>query len=352
MALMKVTSPHAHDTRIRDTAEVMRLVILATVPGIIALTVFFGWGTLINIMVCTVFGFAMEAWVVKRRKRPVMFYLKDNSALLTAVLLGIALPPFIPWWAAAVGILFAIGIGKQLYGGMGYNPFNPAMVGYVVLLISFPVQMTMWTAPAGAGLDMASFGTLLQIKFAGGSFDAYTMATPLDLALKQNQNMIFSDIAAQSPQFGLLAGIGWEEASLAFLFGGLFLLYKRIYTWHAPVAFLATLTLCSLIGWLPNSANGHGSPLFHLFSGATMLGAFFIVTDPVSSAVTTKGRLVYGACIGLLVYLIRAFGSYPDAVAFAVLLMNFAAPIIDNYTQPRTYGHKKAGIEKSPENKP
>ncbi len=151
------------------------------------------------------------------------------------------------------------------------------------------------------------------------------------------------DLWAQTPQFGRWAGIGWEWVNLAFLAGGLWLLYRRIFTWHAPVAMLASLTLMSALFYAGGSSSSGGSPLFHLLSGATMFGAFFIVTDPVSSAVSVRGRLVFGALIGVLVYLIRVWGNYPDAVAFAVLIANFAAPFIDHYTQPRVYGHGKSG---------
>ena len=257
--------------------------------------------------------------------------------MVTAVLLGIALPPYSPWWLIAVGIASSILLAKHLYGGLGYNPFNPAMVGYVVLLISFPIQMSSWAAPRGVG-ELPGLLDALQACFTPGNFDAVTMATPLDL-LKQNSSLLMDDLWQQNAQFGRWAGIGWEWASLAFLAGGLWLLYQRVFTWHAPIAMLVALALTAALFYDGGSSASGGSPLFHLLSGATMFGAFFIITDPVSSAVSTRGRLVFGALIGLLVYLIRVYGNYPDAVAFAVLIMNFAAPFIDQYTQPRSYGH-------------
>ena len=335
MALMRITSPHAHGPL--TTSKVMQNVLLATVPGIIVLTHFFGFGVLVNIAWAAVLALAFEALALYLRKRPLGFYLGDYSALVTAVLLGIALPPYSPWWLIAVGIASAILLAKHLYGGMGYNPFNPAMVGYVVLLISFPVQMTSWAPPRGAG-ELPGLMAALQACFTPAAFDGVTMATPLDI-LKQNNSLLIEDLWQQSPQFGRWAGLGWEWANLAFLAGGLWLLYQRIYTWHAPVAMLSTLALMSALFYDGGSSNSGGSPLFHLLSGATMFGAFFIITDPVSSAVSNRGRLVFGALIGILVYLIRVFGNYPDAVAFAVLTMNLAAPFIDQYTQPRTYGH-------------
>ncbi|MCX2974627.1 electron transport complex subunit RsxD [Halieaceae bacterium IMCC8485] len=335
MALMRITSPHAHGPM--STARVMQNVLLATVPGVIVLTHFFGFGTLVNIIWASILALAFEALALRLRKRPLGFYLGDYSALVTAVLLGIALPPYSPWWLIAVGIASSILLAKHLYGGLGYNPFNPAMVGYVVLLISFPVQMSSWAAPRGVG-ELPGLLDALQACFTPGNFDAVTMATPLDL-LKQNNSLLMDDLWQQNVQFGRWAGIGWEWASLAFLAGGLWLLYQRVFTWHAPIAMLVALALTAALFYDGGSSASGGSPLFHLLSGATMFGAFFIITDPVSSAVSTRGRLVFGALIGLLVYLIRVYGNYPDAVAFAVLIMNFAAPFIDQYTQPRSYGH-------------
>jgi electron transport complex protein RnfD len=337
MALMRITSPHAHGPM--QTSTVMLNVLLATIPGIAVLTHFFGYGTLVNLIWGCTLAVAFEALALKLRGRPLAFYLKDYSAIVTATLLCIALPPYSPWWLIGVGMASAILLAKHLYGGLGYNPFNPAMVGYVILLISFPVQMTSWAPPRGTG-ELPGFIEALQACFTPATFDGTTMATPLDV-LKQNNSELIKDLWQQNSQFGRWAGIGWEWANLAFLAGGAWLLYRRIFTWHAPVAMLVSLTVMAALFYDGGSSASGGSPLFHLLSGATMLGAFFIVTDPVTSAVSTRGRLVYGALIGILVYIIRVRGNYPDAVAFAVLLMNFAAPFVDHYTQPRTYGHKR-----------
>jgi electron transport complex protein RnfD len=335
MALLRLTSPHAHGPM--STQRVMLNVLLATVPGILVLTWFFGYGTLVNILFGCAVALACEALALKLRRRPLGFYLKDLSALVTAVLLCIALPPYAPWWLIATGVASAILLAKHFYGGLGYNPFNPAMVGYVILLISFPVQMTAWAPPRGLG-QVPGFMEALQACFTPAAFDGTTMATPLDV-LKLNSSQLIEDLWAENPQFGRWGGVGWEWVNIAFLAGGAWLLYKRIFTWHAPVAMLATLTLFAALFYDGGSSASGGSPLFHLLSGATMFGAFFIVTDPVTSAVSLRGRLIYGALIGALVYIIRVRGNYPDAVAFAVLIMNFAAPFIDYYTQPRTYGH-------------
>ncbi|MBB3062828.1 electron transport complex subunit RsxD [Microbulbifer rhizosphaerae] len=341
MALMRATSPHALSGE--STTKVMLQVAAATVPGVLALVIYFGIGVLINILLCTATALACEAAVMKLRSRPVAFYLKDGSAFVTALLLGIALPPYCVWWLPVVGTFTAIVLAKHLYGGMGYNPFNPAMVGYVVLLISFPVAMTRWVGPAeliyGApGIDEA-LG--LVFGFGGYNVDGYTRATPLEV-VRLNESVLLSRLYEMEPVFnkGTLAGLGWETVNFGFLLGGLFLLFRRIITWHAPVAMLATLALLSLLFYDSGSSLSEGSPMLHLFSGATMLGAFFIITDPISGATSNRGRLIFGAGVGLLTYVIRAWGTYPDAVAFAVLLMNFAAPTIDNYTVPRTYGHK------------
>lgn len=344
MSLLKPSSPHAHsDSSISSTGQIMRTVIFATLPGLIALTHFFGIGSIINLALACIFCVAFEAAALKLRNKDLKFYLSDYSAVVTAVLLALALPPYAPWWLIACGCFFAIVVAKHLYGGLGFNPFNPAMVGYVVLLISFPVEMTQWRAPMGDGITYVSLMDSFAIAFDSVHIDGFTSATPLD-ALKHSTGLTVEDIYAQHPAFiaGRWAGTGWEWVNIGFLIGGIYLLYQRVFTWHAPVGMLASLFMLSVIFYDGGSSNSAGSPLFHLLSGATMFGAFFIVTDPVTSATSTKGRLIYGAAIGALVFVIRVWGNYPDAVAFAVLLMNFAAPFIDYYTLPRTYGHSRA----------
>ncbi|TQV84732.1 electron transport complex subunit RsxD [Exilibacterium tricleocarpae] len=343
MALMRITSPHAHSPG--DTGDVMRQVIFATIPGLIALSYFFGPGSLMNVIMASFTAVVCEAAVMKLRRRPIAFYLNDYSAVVTGVLLGLALPPYCPWWIVAVGTASAILVAKHLYGGMGYNPFNPAMVGYVVVLISFPVEMTQWAAPRTAlteGQSLLGPLAALQTIWLDAAIDGYTGATPLDV-FKQNNSQLVQHLYATEPVFasGRWAGAGWEWANIGFLLGGAYLLYRRIFTWHAPVATLTVLIVLSTLFYDGGSSTSGGSPLLHLLSGGTMLGAFFIVTDPVTSAVSNRGRLIYGAGVGALIYIIRTWGNYPDAVAFAVLLMNFAAPFIDYYTLPRTYGHEK-----------
>lgn len=335
MTLPRITSPHA--TGANRTQRVMLLVIAATVPGILVLSYFFGIGPLLNIALACGFSLLFEAAILALRKRPVAFFLKDGSVLLTGVLLALALPPYSPWWLIAVATGFAVVFGKQLFGGLGQNPFNPAMIGYVVALVSFPVDMTLW--PAAHSVD-AMAG--VQHVFFGQAFpDAWSQATVLD-TLKTNNSLTLQELWGSNSSFGLFSSHSSEWVNLAFLLGGIFLLRKKLFSWHAPVGMLAALFVMSLIFWNGSGSDSNGSPLFHLLSGATMLGAFFIVTDPVSGATSVQGRLIFGIGVGVLVYVIRAWGGYPDSVAFAVLLMNLCAPTIDYFTRPRTYGHSTA----------
>ena len=338
MSLLVVTSPRAHGNL--STAKVMQTVLLATIPGVAVLTYYFGPGTLINLVLGAVFAVVCESLALWLRGQPLRPFLSDYSALVTSTLLCIALPPYAPWWLLLVGVASSILMAKHLYGGLGYNPFNPAMVGYVVLLISFPLQMSSWAPPRPLVDEVPGLMDALTAVFSASSYDGVTMATPLDL-MRQNTGLLLDDLYEQTPQFGWYGGIGWEAANIAFLLGGIWLLYKRVFTWHAPVAMLVAIALCAALFYDEGSSQSGGSPLFHLLSGATMFGAFFIITDPVSSAVSNRGRLIFGALIGVIVYTIRVGGSYPDAVAFAVLVANFAAPFIDNYTQPTVYGTAK-----------
>ncbi|MCL4121634.1 UNVERIFIED_CONTAM: hypothetical protein GTU68_046915 [Idotea baltica] len=320
----------------------MKLVALATIPGLLAQTYFFGWGTFLQVLIAIITAISAEALVLKCRKRPLRPYLSDNSALLTGVLLALAIPPLSPWWITVIGVIFAIVIAKHLYGGLGQNLFNPAMAAYVVLLISFPVQMTTWLPVKELLTESISFSDSIWLILNGLTMnvDGMTMATPLDTVKTGLKAGLTTNEILTAPIFNSIAGLGWLWVNIGFLLGGLFLLQQRLIHWHIPVSFLASLFVISSLFALfsPDTAT---SPLFNLFSGATMLGAFFIATDPVSAATTPKGRLYYGALIGALVYIIRTWGGFPDGVAFAVLLTNMCVPLIDYYTKPRTYGHKK-----------
>ncbi len=328
-----------------DLSRLMLKVILAIIPGALCLFLFFGWGVIVNLLIASATAVAAEAIMLRLRGKPVIPALKDYSAVLTGLLLALALPPLAPWWIPFIGAAFAIIVAKHLYGGLGYNPFNPAMIGFVVLIISFPLQMTLWSPPSGIDGETLALSDTLTLIFtgnlpAGSVLDSFTMATPLDSSKTQlGLNYTLSEILAQ-PLYGSFAGYGWEWINLAYLVGGIWLWRQGAIHWQIPAGMLAGLFMVSLLFFIADS-DSFGSPVFHLFSGATMLGAFFIATDPVSAATTPCGRLYYGAGIGVIAYTIRTWGGYPDGVAFAVLLMNMAAPTIDYYTQPRVFGHEK-----------
>lgn len=340
MALVQQSSPHTHSPR--PTSRVMLWVILAALPGLLAQTVFFGWGNLINVVWCVLIALMSEAALLALRKKPVAFFLRDNTAAVTGLLLGLSLPQFAPWWVSAIAVISAIVVAKQLYGGLGSNPFNPAMVGYALVLISFPVAMTTnWAEPALLWAEAPGFGDTLSAIASGQQtvMDGWTMATPLDEYKHKIGSHTSVEVLAH-PAFGERIAKGWEWVNAAFLAGGLVLIALKIITWHIPTAFLAALVVMSLA--FGSNADQYAPLSLHLLAGGTMLGAFFIATDPVSAATSHQGKLIYGAGIGVLIYLIRSWGNYPDAIAFSVLLMNFAVPFIDHYTPPRTYGHPKA----------
>ncbi|MGL5162071.1 MAG: electron transport complex subunit RsxD, partial [Plesiomonas shigelloides] len=344
MVFKIASSPYTHNHR--STNVMMRQVMFACIPGVAAQCYFFGWGNLIQILLAIMVAVLAESAVLLLRKKPVWKTLQDSTAALTGLLLGICIPPLAPWWIIVIGTLFAIIIAKQLYGGLGQNLFNPAMVGYVVLLISFPVQMTSWLPVLGLQSEPVSFMDCLNVIFTGHTgegntlhqlmldIDGVTQATPLDMLKTSLKNGLTAHEIMQMPIFGSFAGLGWMWVNIGFLLGGLYLLYRKTIQWMIPVSFLLTLTIASTIGWLV-APDASGTPLFELFSGATMFGAFFIATDPVTASTTFRGRLIFGAVVGLMVYLIRTLGGYPDGVAFGVLIANMAVPLIDHYTQPR-----------------
>ncbi|QQX57704.1 RnfABCDGE type electron transport complex subunit D [Pseudomonas chlororaphis] len=312
--------------------QAMKRVLLATLPGLLALFWLFGWGILINLLLACASALAVEAAVLRLRQWPLRPFLGDGSALVSATLLALALPPYCPWWLTVSATACALLFGKHLYGGVGKNPFNPAMLGYALVLVSFPQQMTHW--PASHGLDLlGGLQQIFGIASDSSAPDAWAQATALD-SLRINKSLTIDELFAGNAAFGHFGGKGVEWINLAFLVGGAFLLQQRVFSWHAPAGMLGSLFVISLLCWNGSGSDSHGSPFFHLLTGATMLGAFFIVTEPVSGPKSAKARLLFGVGVGLLTYLIRTWGGYPDGVAFAVLLMNLAVPALERLAAP------------------
>lgn len=338
------TAPHARP--LVSVPVVMRRVLFALVPAMLCHVWYFGPGLLVNFALTASAALLTEGIVLRLRGRPTRYALRDCSALVTAALLSFALPPFVPFWIPLIGGAIAITLAKQLYGGLGKNIFNPAMVGYVFLILSFPVEMTQWLPPRMGDLDYQplTVGEQVSYVFTGHlppkvDVDAVTRATPLDLVKEGlRAGRPFGEIRGGS-LFGDFGGRGWEWVANFIALGGLYLLYTGTIRWHIPTTFLLGLLTPATVLYLLDPSS-YATPGFHLFSGATMLGAFFIATEPVSAAGTDRGRLIYGAGIGLLVYALRTWGAYPDGVAFSVLLMNGTVPLINRYTRPRIYGQR------------
>lgn len=328
-----------------SVGRVMRAVIYALLPAVVVHALVFGPGLLVQLALAIPTALLSEALALRLRRQPLRPFVTDGSAIITAMLIALCLPPLAPWWLIVSGTAFAILLAKHVYGGLGANPFNPAMVGYAVLLVSFPLHLTRWLAPDVAPLTPADLGlsdTLHAILVGqlpdSFQWDAVTSPTPLNalrtgLALGHTMQE-----ATAGPIFGMLGGRGWNWINIAILAGGILLLALRVIRWHAPVAMLLGLTVPAAIMYALDPG-AYPGPVFHLAAGASILGAFFIVTDPVSSATSDRGKLVYGAGIGFITYVIRTWGGYPDGIAFAVLLMNMTVPLIDRFTVPRIYGH-------------
>ncbi len=315
------SSPHVHsgDT----TSKVMRAVLLSLVPACGVAVYFFGPSALSVLLIATLGCIAVEAVCQRLMGQPVT--IADGSAAITGVLLALNLPPTCPWWMTLLGAVIAIVIGKQVYGGLGSNPFNPALVARVVLLISFPVQMTTWSSPApiGSGTDLVTTATPL-----GEWKNAVMLTGEMPEAMQGSMVDYF---------VGNMAGCIGEVSALALLLGAAYLFYRKILTWHIPATYVGTVILLSGIFWLVNPAK-YPNPLFHLVTGGLILGAFYMATDMVTTPVSIRGMLIFGVGCGVLTVLIRLFGGYPEGVSFAILLMNAATPLIDRYTKPRTFG--------------
>lgn len=314
------TSPHIHGG---DTIERnMHWVILALMPALIASFFVFGIGSLIvtatSVISCVLFEWLITRYLLGRKQSTIA----DGSAIITGILLAFNLPSNLPIYMIVIGSLVAIGIGKMAFGGLGNNPFNPALVGRVFLLISFPAKMTSWPVPH----QLTAYS------------DAVTGATPLNLI----GQIMGGNTAVELPELGtmFMGGIGGcigEVSVIALLLGLAILLWRKVITWHIPITIIATVALLSAIMWLVNPVL-YVNPLYHLCSGGLMLGAIFMATDYVTSPMTVKGMVWYGVGIGFLTVIIRYFGSYPEGMSFAILIMNSITPLINNWCKPKRFG--------------
>ncbi|HEY0721619.1 MAG TPA: RnfABCDGE type electron transport complex subunit D [Gammaproteobacteria bacterium] len=343
-----ISSPHVHAPL--SVQRMMLDVMLALLPSTLFGVWLFGWPALNVLLLGVAAALVSEAMALWLAGKPLATSLTDGSAALTGWLLALSLPPWTPWWIAVLGSAFAIFIGKQLFGGIGQNIFNPAMLARVALLISFPVELTFWVAPHPlTSPNTPGFLESLAITFQGVSHpDAISGATLLGhVKTELGRGVEFGQAlpdaySLSSISLGTMSGSLGETSALLLLLGGLYLLVRRVISWHTPAAMLVTLAALSAVMHLIDPSR-YATSLYHLLSGGVMLGAFFIATDPVTSPSTPRGQLLYGAALGALVYVIRTFGGYPEGVAFAVLIMNAMSPLIDHYLRPRIYGRDRRG---------
>ncbi len=322
-------SPHVHSGD--SVQKNMYGVLLALVPALAASVWFFGLGALIvtltSVLACVLFEHLIQKYLLKKQST-----IMDGSAAVTGLLLAFNLPTNIPLGLIIIGAAIAIGMGKMSFGGLGQNPFNPALVGRVFLLISFPVQMTSWPVPIAA---------------RGAYIDAVTGPTPLSVVKEGlSAGRPFSELTAEIPSYlnlfmGQMGGSAGEVAGVALLLGLLYMLIKKIVTWHIPVAVVGSIAVFTGVLHL-SDPQAYAGPLFHLLTGGVLLGAFFMATDYASSPMSKRGMLLYGAGIGIITVLIRIYGSYPEGVSFAILIMNAFTPLIDKYIKPKRFGEKPA----------
>ncbi|MCX8087361.1 MAG: RnfABCDGE type electron transport complex subunit D [Rhodocyclaceae bacterium] len=331
------SSPHIYQPA--SVRAVMLKVLVALLPGIAAYVWFFGAAILVQIALASGIALAAEALLLWLRGKPLRLFLLDGSALVTAWLIALTFPPIAPWWLTTLGVLIAIVVAKHLYGGLGQNPFNPAMVAFCTMIVAYPQLMSQWPRA-----EMNAFEPMLRAIFMSDrQLDALVMATPLDalrtMLRDPEQRAMIAGILGSHASFGNIGGRGWEWVAAGYLLGGLWLIHQRIITWHVPVAFIVTLSGIATLFHLVDPARFAGAQ-FHLFTGGAMLGAFFIATDPVSGCTTPLGKLIFAAGVAILTWIIRSFGAYPDGLAFAILLMNLCAPLIDMHTQPKVFGRQ------------
>ena len=328
MSLLKISgSPHVHGDQ--SVEKIMKYVCLALLPTIFVAVYCFGFGAVKVLVIATVSSVFFE-WFIQKIffKKPST--IKDYSAILTGILLALNVPSSLPWYLIVVGSFVAIAIAKMVFGGLGNNIFNPALVGRVFLLISFPVQMTMWPKP---------FETAKMWFFNGLDktlADAVTGPTPLGILQNSGADAVHNSNYADYI-LGFMGGSIGEISAIAILIGGLFLLWKKIITWHIPVSFILTSFIFAGILWFINPAK-FADPFFHILTGGLMLGAIFMATDMVTSPMTIKGMLLFGFGCGLITILIRSFGAYPEGVSFAILIMNAFVPLINKGFKPKRFG--------------
>jgi len=314
----------------------MTTVLVALLPGIAAYVWQFGAGILVNLVIATVSALAAEALVLRLRKRPLWVTLSDGSAIVTAWLVALILPSIAPWWLTVAGVLVAIIGAKHLYGGIGQNPFNPAMAAYCAMIVAYPALMSQW--PSVDGVD---FATQLHLILGGSrGIDGITGATALDTMRTGLHNLGNVQDILTSNTFGYAGGRGWEWIAAGYVVGGVFLLARRIIPWSLPLGFIVGMGVMASVSYLI-APESFPSPLFHFASGGTMLAAFFIVTDPVTCASSPLGKFIFALGVGIITWVIRAFGVYPDGIAFAVLLMNICVPFINRATPLAPAGQRK-----------
>lgn len=342
-----VAAPHT--TTQNNTTRIMATVMLALAPSTLYGFWLYGWPSIYLWLVTTASAIAGELFVLRLRDKPAAPVLLDGSAALTGWLLAVSLPPWAPWWIGVFGGLFATTLGKQAFGGLGQNLFNPAMVARVALLISFPVQMTAWVAPAPLFSAIAPGpidGLMILLKGMTPAFDALTSATTLGFGkTEMSRGVDLLQSAAHAPALSFIGsrpGSLGETAAWLILAGGIFMIFRRIISWHIPLAMLVGIALPAAVLHSVDPAHFLDATS-HVFSGGAMLGAFFIATDYVTSPNSPVGKLIFGAGCGLLTYTIRTWAGYPEGIAFAVMLMNSLTPIIDTYFQPRIYGRDRRG---------
>ncbi len=344
---------------VNTVTRTMLWVILALTPATAYGLWLYGWPAVMLFVITLVAALAFEAIMLVLLGQPVRSRLLDGSALLTGWLLAMSLPPWAPWWIGVLGSLFAIVVAKHLFGGLGQNMFNPAMVARVVLLISFPVQLTMWVAPAPLGSTTTpSFGQALAYVSGYTPIPEHmSAATALGtLKTELSRGVSVEKTSAQLPQpqqlaLGNESGSMGETSAMLLLAGGVLLLALRIISWHIPVSLLATLAVLAAVSHALHPDRFASMPI-HLLSGAAMLGAFFIATDYVTSPVSRSGQLLFGAGIGALTWVIRALGGYPEGLAFAVVLMNALVPLIDRGFRPRVFGRSWRGTSLEAKSQP